>query len=246
MSNSSKLRTAAPASKREENVIDKSLHDFVSLFEAVPYGFVLIDEKGDVAACNSVGRSMFQYRNVDIVGFDSKDLVCRPDRNMFVDCLHRCTQMIAIPAKYTSLQIEGLRKDGSNFPVEIHMKTCLLSGRELIACTLRDITRRRQNEISIRTKEEKLQLALQGAELWLWEYDCLTKSLTYEIQNSAISNLANKEIQMEFDSWVDLIHMEDRESVLTGWSKLLEDEINEFEFEYRVKRKNGNWDWIYS
>jgi diguanylate cyclase (GGDEF)-like protein/PAS domain S-box-containing protein len=207
---------------------------------------MLVDKLGFIQACNSVGRSMFQYRNVDIVGFESEKILFKSDRKIFVENLQRSLQIVTTPAKYTSLQLEGLRKDGTTFPVEIHMKASCMAGREFIACTIRDITRRRYNESAIRKKEEKLRLALQGAELWIWEYDCKTQVISYEIQISTSVKHVNNEVKLDFANWSKLIHPDDIGPVLDGWSQLLADETNNFEFEYRVKRANGNWDWIYS
>ena len=66
-----KIKDSSVIKRSDKSNMDKSLLDFISLLEAVPYGFVLIDKLGFVEACNTVGRSMFQYRNIDIIGFQS-------------------------------------------------------------------------------------------------------------------------------------------------------------------------------
>ena len=149
-------------SSADESVLDESLKDHLSLLDSVPFGLVLMDMSGVIQACNAVGRRMFQYRNIVIVGMESEKLLKHSDRRSFNDSLQRCLQVVISHSIYTSPELSGLRKDSTNFPVEIHMKTSFLAERELIVCTFRDVTKRRCNEAAIRKKEEKLQLALQG------------------------------------------------------------------------------------
>ncbi|MFT5133528.1 MAG: diguanylate cyclase (GGDEF)-like protein/PAS domain S-box-containing protein [Gammaproteobacteria bacterium] len=246
MAKSTNLRTAALPLSVAEYPVDTSLQEYLSLLEAVPYGFLLIDASGTIQACNSVARSMFQYRNVDLAGMGIEILFSKSDKEFFYENLQSCREIIATPAKYTSTELDCLRKDKTLFPVEINLKTIALSGRELIGCTIRDISLRRFNESSIWKKEEKLQLALQGAELWIWEFRYETSTISYELQKSASSAAGNSEIDLSFDNWLELIHPDHRTDVLGKFSKLKSGELRRFEAEYKVKRHNGAWDWIYT
>ena len=229
-----------------ESVADEPLKDYLSLLDSVPFGLVLMDKFGVIQACNAVGRRMFQYRNIDMLGMESEKLLIHSDRDSFNDSLQSCLRVVNSQSIYTSPELEGLRKDCTSFPVEIHMKSSFLSKRELIACTFRDITKRRCNEAAIRKKEEKLQLALQGAELWIWEFNYRTNAITYEIQNSAYTGISKKEINIDFKDWLALVHPDYRKVILNSMSKLASGESKQLEFEYKIKRKNGCWDWIYS
>jgi len=189
---------------------------------------------------------MFQYRNIDIVGLDITDLFINPDRDFFNENLSNCLQIVSTPAKYINSELECLRKDNATFPVEIHLKNCVIGDQELVGCSIRDISLRRHNQDAIWKKEEKLQLALQSAELWIWEFNYKTKTITYQLQNSATSNIANNEVELAIEAWENLIHPGHMESVLERLSKLASGESRHFEAEYKIKRKNGAWDWIIS
>ncbi len=151
------IRTAVPPDNVVASGKDASFKTHLTLLDAVPFGLVLIDRSGVIRACNTPGRTMFKYRNTDIVGMEIENLFIQSDRGLFYNKLRSCVELVNSPAGYTNSELTCLSKDGKSFPVELNMKTSSLDGQELVVCNFRDITRRRSNEAAIRSKVKELQ-----------------------------------------------------------------------------------------
>ncbi|MBK8945986.1 MAG: PAS domain S-box protein [Ignavibacteriae bacterium] len=106
------------------------------------------------------------------------------------------------------------------------------------------ITNQKNAEEKIRLSEERLKVALQGADLGTYDWNVETNEVIYDERWAEMLGLNVNEISKSFDTWVNLVNQEDYLYV----QKKLEDHMNGltefYEAEYRIKHKNGNWIWI--
>lgn len=106
---------------------------------------------------------------------------------------------------------------------------------------LLDITAKKAVERKYELTEERLQLALQGAELGLWEWGIDKKKTIFNKSWVAKLGYTNEELEIK---WSTLIHPEDVDEVNNKLESHLRGENEYFESEYRVKMKNGDYRWI--
>ncbi|VAW28025.1 diguanylate cyclase/phosphodiesterase (GGDEF & EAL domains) with PAS/PAC sensor(s), partial [hydrothermal vent metagenome] len=112
----------------------------------------------------------------------------------------------------------------------------------LVALIFTEINRQIDAEQAFKLSQERLELALEGGELGIWDWDLANNSMVYNKQWAKILGYELDEIDMF--SWTGLVHPDD-----LGWvEKKLHDHIegkSEAYFaEYRVKSKTGEWKWI--
>lgn len=112
----------------------------------------------------------------------------------------------------------------------------LVAGR--IGCYLRGA---RLAEAVARASE-RLDLALDGGNVGLWEYDVLTATTTCCDRCSAILGCAGGHIDR--DSWAERIHDEDALDTLATFNAHLTGQTNSYESEYRVRTAGGEWKWV--
>ena len=107
-----------------------------------------------------------------------------------------------------------------------------------------DISKRKKTEDALRYSEEKLEMAMQGAELGLWEWDIPTGTVAFSKRWSNILGYPGEEKLSCYEAWEALIHPEDLPTTLVALNTHLDGDTPFFEAEYRAISKNTEWKWI--
>jgi diguanylate cyclase (GGDEF)-like protein/PAS domain S-box-containing protein len=97
-----------------------------------------------------------------------------------------------------------------------------------------------------RQSAEQLELALQGAELGLWDWELHDDHFNHNDVTLRQLGYARGEIGAFGDDWQRLIHAADASRMLAATEAHLRGETPAYECEYRVRHKNGHWVWLLS
>ncbi len=137
------------------------------------------------------------------------------------------------------------RKDGSTFDGHIRIRAIDFdeSSRGSIA-SISDISELKKAEREIRTSKERLKLALDGANLGMWDLNLLTGRAVINSRSADIIGYDLEEIDPTMDFWKTVIHPEDLHQTLELLKTHLEGKTDFFEHEYRVTTRHGEQKWI--
>jgi len=104
-----------------------------------------------------------------------------------------------------------------------------------------DLRRQAESEAAAR----KIELALAGANLGLWEWRIDGDRLELDRRGLAMLGYAASEGSEAANKWLDQVHPEDRSGVEQA---LLQTDVLEadFEVEYRIRHRRGHWLWVLS
>jgi PAS domain S-box-containing protein len=119
-----------------------------------------------------------------------------------------------------------------------------IRGTERILTTLQDITERKEREERLRTVNERLDLAVEGAELGVWDWEVQTGDVAFNDQFAAIVEMAPEELPSVMDAWRDRVHPEDLPEVLEGVAAHNRGETAYYDLEYRLQTGAGDWKWV--
>jgi len=123
---------------------------FNSFLEAAPDAVIIVDFNGQIVRANQQSETMFGYKQQELVGQQVELIVPHRFRERHRD--HR-TGFAARPSTRPMSAVSdlwGLRKDGSEFPVEINLSPLPGPNGTLIASIIRDVTERRRLEHELR------------------------------------------------------------------------------------------------
>jgi len=129
---------------------------FSALLESAPDAMLIADERGNILLANSQTEKLFGYRGEELIGLPVEMLM--PPRFREGHTKHR-DQFLSTPRLRPmgeGLDLYGLRRDGSEFPVEISLNPIASEGGTLVTSSIRDISGRKRAEQELRRAYEEL------------------------------------------------------------------------------------------
>ncbi|MGE3628812.1 MAG: PAS domain S-box protein, partial [Sandaracinaceae bacterium] len=124
--------------------------------EASPSGIVMVDDTGCIVLANAETERMFGYEPGELTGSSVDRLVPRRFRGQHAH--HRRGFAMATEARTmgTGRDLYGLRKDGTEFPVEVGLNPIETDQGRLVLSTIVDITARKTAEVEIAAQTKEL------------------------------------------------------------------------------------------
>lgn len=161
---------------------------FEALFNSASMGIIVVNSIGDIVMSNHYANKLFGYQADEIVSEKLEKLI--PQRYHHAHVQHRDGYVAKPQARSmgVGMTLSALRKDGSEFPVEISLGHFETSESKYVIAFISDITKRQESEEEIRklnaSLEEKVANRTEELQKTLIELqaskDSLTKSLEKE------------------------------------------------------------------
>ena len=142
---------------------------FRSVLELAPDGLMVVDEKGVIHLANAQCEQLFGYTRDELVGRAVEQLVppgVRDGHHALREGFHRAPTVRAMGA---NRELRAVRKDGSEFPVEIGLSPLPARGSAgaQVAVSIRDVTERREQERALRLAKAKAEEATETKSMFL-------------------------------------------------------------------------------
>jgi PAS domain S-box-containing protein len=94
------------------------------------------------------------------------------------------------------------------------------------------------------TQARRWQLALEGAEEGVWDWDPVTDKVYYSHHWKAMLGYSDDEIGQTLDEWETRVHPDDRAECLEAIRRHLAGETPIYSNEHRVRCKDGSYKWV--
>jgi diguanylate cyclase (GGDEF)-like protein/PAS domain S-box-containing protein len=147
----------------EKKLLEKQLNTSMKRFEAVVHnaydGIISVDESHNIKLFNEAAQSMFGYNEEEIVGEPLTKLLpeqFRDKHNGYVEGFKK-SQVDSRPMQ-TRAPVQGLRKDGSEFAIEVTISKIRITDNVEYTAVIRDISEKNQllKELIISSRKDSL------------------------------------------------------------------------------------------
>ena len=180
---------------------------FRSLIESAPDALVIVDIDGNIAIVNAQTESLFGYQREELLGRSVEILIPKRYRELHSEHRHRYAQDPQFRPMGAGFELKGLRKDGTEFPVEISLSPLATQDGNFVSSAIRDITQRKHAETAIAKLNGDLHEALAQSEK-LASAGRMMAIVAHEIHNA-------------LDSLTGCLYLLKKSTVLDGTGKKL-------------------------
>ena len=134
---------------REVNAVDESEAYFRTMLESAPDAMIIVDDRGKIAIVNARAEDMFGFSRDELLGHRVEMLLPKRIRDNHKAHRRTFTAKPELRPMGPDLDLVGLRKDGSEFPVEISLSPVMTSSGAFVSSVIRDVTDRKRMEMEI-------------------------------------------------------------------------------------------------
>ena len=91
-----------------------------------------------------------------------------------------------------------------------------------------------------------LEMAIEAAQMDLWEFDLTTHTIKYNTARIKIPGFTADDPPRDLSAWLSSIHPDDVGAFQQRMHQALQPNAANFDFEYRVSLNAGEWSWVHT
>ncbi len=237
------------ARKRHEKSIRESEQNLLITLESIGDAVITTDLAGRVQSVNKKAKKL--------IGWNEQKMRGRPFREVFrivdsatgdeIDLIGRVLSVGDIVTLERGAVL--LSKSGREYHIADSAAPLMGDGGVSIkgvVVTFSDKTELYRVMIQLEENKERLELAIEGAELGTWDWDVQSGKFVHNDRWAKMFGYKAGELRADIDLWRELIHPNDRPAVYENLEKHKRGLISTFQAEHRFRCKSGDYIWVLS
>jgi PAS domain S-box-containing protein len=229
--------------ERTEHLLSQSEERFRSLVDSATDAIVVADHRGLILSWNLSASALFGYADEEVIGQPLTLLIPARYRHAHEQGLARMESTGKSRMIGSVIEVHGLRKDGTEFPIELSLATWKSMENSYFSGIIRDISERKKAEREVEESQERFRQLAENIREVFWMTDPSKQQMLYISSGyEEIWGRSCKSLYASPQSWLDAIHHEDRARVLDA--AIHKQAVGTYDEQYRILRPDGALRWI--
>jgi two-component system cell cycle sensor histidine kinase/response regulator CckA len=228
-----------------EDALRQSEARMKSVLDAALDAVVMMDEQGRITSWNVRAEALFGWSHDEAVGGVLADLIIPPRyREAHARGLARFLETGEGPVIGRRIELSAVRRDGSEFPVELTVTALREKGAYFFSAFVADVTERKQAEEALREAQQRLQHVVSSSPTVLYSLAVEDRTLAPSWVSANVERLTGYTPEEVSSAawWADRLHPDDRDRILALVPPLLEQ--GSVVREYRFRHQDGTYRWV--
>ncbi|MFW5705709.1 MAG: PAS domain S-box protein, partial [Bacteroidota bacterium] len=143
-------------------------------------------------------------------------------------------------------ETEVKRRDGKTIYIKDNVSAVFDESGKLKAVSgaSKDITNDILYRKELEASRDRLELALQGGGIGLWDYDVKKNSIVVNDQWKKILGVESEDYEIDSSFFESIIHPDDVQLVNSTFNYFIRHAQRMLDIEFRVKHSSGQWKWV--
>ena len=225
----------------QEQRLQRTARRFETVLETMSAAVFLKDTDGRYLLMNQACRELFGLGDRDIVGLT--------DGELFSSAVAERAQSDdrRVIENAETIELEETVPTAAGNTVRLTRKSPVYDGDGEVTALCgvsTDITGQKQQERSLQRLKERFELAVEGADLGVWDWDMTTDEVEFNEQWVRMLGHSPDEIAPRFEEWEQRVHPDDRDRIDGALDGHIAGETELYEVEHRMRTAAGDWKWV--
>ena len=218
--------------------LETALNQSSELYDFLPVGALLLDPSGTITKLNLAAANLLGSERARLLGNKLGQFVAPQNCSAFNAQLERAAAAGDVQSDEIVLKRNGLSARHAQVKVAPLPQS---AGWQVI---LLDITERKRIEDSLRTAEERCNLALEATGDGVWDWNVQTGEFQVSKRFEQLYGFEEHEYGQRLEDWTARIHPEDKATLMEVLHATLLGKKESYSCEHRERCKDGSWKWV--
>jgi len=213
-----------------------------SLVEASTDIIAVVDADGTVTYVNRAVERILGYEPAKLIGDDVAEYAHPDDRETVRETIEA---LRTEPNETRTVELRLRRADGSWCWIEALVQNRL--DNDVVGGILvngRDVTERKERERELVTTKQRMELALEGANLGIWDWNMRTGEVSRDELLTEMLGYTQAEMGDRMRGWERVVHPADRERHDEALAEHVAARTPYYRCDHRLKTNSGDWKWV--
>jgi len=223
--------------RQREQALSSSEKRFATLFHLSPNMVLLTrQEDGLISEANQYFESLFGWPVHSVIGRTTLEL------GLWVDPQQRAKLVKATKAKgeLVSMEVQFRASNGQVHDGILSAQKVELEGQPYLLSTFLDTSERKLAEQALKDSQERLDLALDSAQLGTWDWHIPSGMLYGSARAAQLHGLDPVPFHEPFDAFFEGVPDDERDSMRDAYRSLREGPAGNYQLTYRVQLPDGS------